>query len=166
MTLSLIVAMSENRVIGRDGNIPWHVSSDLKRFKKITIGHPMIMGRKTWESLGKSLPGRTSIVLTRNADYEAEGASVVHDLDAAIAQAPQSDEVFVVGGADIYRLAMPRVDRMYLTVVHAAITGDTYFPDFDESLWEVREHTQHEAGERDDYPHSFLVMERRIRPEA
>jgi dihydrofolate reductase len=146
MRVSLIVAMAENGVIGRDGDLPWRISEDLKRFKEITMGKPIVMGRKTWESIGRPLPGRPHIVISRDPAYEvvgAEGVDVVASLEAALARAGELiksgaveiDEVMIIGGAEIYRLALGRADRIYLTEVHRDIEGDTVFPDFDRAEW-------------------------------
>jgi dihydrofolate reductase len=141
MIVSMVVAMGENRVIGRDGGLPWHIPGDLKLFKKITMGKPIIMGRKTWESLGRPLPGRPHVVITRDTNYKAAGAQVVHDLDKALsvaqalAVALEEEEIMIIGGAEIYRLAMAKVDRLYLTEVALSPDGDAFFPDFDMAQW-------------------------------
>jgi dihydrofolate reductase len=135
-TLSLIVAMSENRVIGVENRLPWNIPEDLKRFRKITLGHPIIMGRKTYESIGKVLPGRTNIVITRERLYRVEGGAVTHSLDEALEwarQSPGSGEIFIIGGAEIFRQALPKARRIYLTEVRWPFEGDTHFPDFDEA---------------------------------
>jgi dihydrofolate reductase len=141
MIVSMVVAMGENRVIGRDGGLPWHIPGDLKLFKKITMGKPIIMGRKTWESLGRPLPGRPHVVITRDTNYKAAGAHVVHDLDKALsvaqglAVALEEEEIMIIGGAEIYRLSMAKVDRLYLTEVALSPDGDAFFPDFDTAQW-------------------------------
>ena len=134
MTLSLIVAMTEAGVIGRDNQLPWHIPEDLKRFKALTTGHPILMGRKTFESIGRPLPGRTNIVVTRNPDWRAEGALAVPGFEEAIqaaSRAPGGEEIFAIGGAAIFREAWPRAERLYLTLIHADVPGDTYFPEID-----------------------------------
>lgn len=131
--------MSENRVIGVENRLPWHIPEDLKRFRKITTGHPIIMGRKTFESIGKPLPNRTNIVVTRNRDYRAEGIVTAFSLAEAMdwaARAPGAGEVFVIGGAELFREALPRADRIYLTEVKWPFEGDTFLPEFDESLFQ------------------------------
>ena len=136
--VALIVAMSEDGTIGDKGRIPWHISDDLKRFKRLTMGHPIIMGRKTYESLGKPLPGRTNIVLSRSASYRAaEGVLVFRELDAALSHCRQQGEgfVFIVGGGDVYRQALPLADKLFVTEVHQRVSGDTKFPDYDHSQW-------------------------------
>lgn len=138
MKLALIAALAANRMIGRDNGMPWHLPEDLKRFRALTMGHPIIMGRKTWDSLGRPLPGRTSIVVSRQADLDIAGAHVAPSLDAAIeraATAEGGDEAFVIGGAQLYALALPRVDRLLLTEIADAFDGDTMFPDFDRADW-------------------------------
>lgn len=162
--LSLVVAVAHNGVIGRDGGLPWHISSDLKRFKAITMGKPVIMGRKTWESLPrKPLPGRRNIVVTRQADFVAEGAAVVADVDAALAVAAlePSGEICVIGGGDIYRQLLPQAHRIYLTEVQMDADGDTHFPALDAAQWrEVsREHVA--AGPQDSCDFVLRVLERR-----
>ncbi len=136
--ISLVVAMGENRVIGVENRLPWHIPEDLKRFKKITSGHPIIMGRKTFESIGRPLPNRTNIVVTRNREYRAEGTVSCFSLQEALewaSRAPGSEEVCVIGGSEIFQQAMPIADRIYLTVVRWPFEGDAYFPPFEENLF-------------------------------
>jgi len=135
--ISLIVAVARNGVIGKDGKLPWHLPEDLKRFKALTMGHHLIMGRKTWESIGRPLPGRTSVVVTRQSNYSAPGALVTHSLAAAIEACQGDDEIFVIGGAETYREALPRADRVYLTEVLADYAGDTWFPELGGEWHEV-----------------------------
>jgi dihydrofolate reductase len=160
MRISLIVAMSENRVIGRQGQLPWRLSADLRRFKRLTMGHHIVMGRKTFESIGCLLPGRTSVVVTRQPDYAAEGAVVASDLKEALARCRDDDEVFIIGGAEIYRLALPHVHRIYLTRVHACIEGDTHFPGFSRDQWQQLETQHYPADEKNQYEHSFEIYDR------
>ncbi len=157
MRLSIIAAMSENGVIGRAGRLPWHLSADLKRFKQLTMGHTVIMGRKTWESIGRPLPGRRMIVVTRQSDYRADDVAVVRSLDdaLALARAAGDDEAFIIGGAEIYRLALPRVDRLYMTRVHANVDGDAYFPDVDWTQWQQMSSQEHAAADSNEYPFVF-----------
>jgi dihydrofolate reductase len=162
MKLSLIVAMERNGVIGRDGDLPWHLSADLRRFKQLTMGHHIIMGRKTFESIGRLLPGRKSVVVTRQSDFAAPGAVVTHSLPDAVAAASNDDEAFIIGGAEIYQQALDVVDRIYLTEVDADVSGDARFPDFDRAEWTVAERTEHPADERNDHPHTFTVLERTL----
>jgi dihydrofolate reductase len=163
MKLSVLAAMGENRVIGRSGELPWRLPAELRRLKKLTTGHCLIMGRKTWDSIGRPLPKRTSIVVTRNADFRAEGAVVVADFDAALAAARERNdsEAFIFGGAAIYEIALPRADCLYLTRVHASPTGDTFFPDFDESEWRLVSRELHPADDAHQYAFSFEEYERR-----
>ncbi len=128
MKIAIVVAMAANRVIGRDNQLPWHLPADLKHFKQLTLGKPVVMGRKTYASIGRPLPERTNIVVTRDRDYEAPGCVVVHSLDEALAAAGEAAEVMVIGGAGIYRQVLPRTDTLYLTEVHAEFEGDTLFP--------------------------------------
>jgi len=162
MRLSIIVAMAENGVIGREGGLPWRLSDDLRNFKELTMGHTVVMGRRTWESIGRPLPGRQMVVVSRQPDYQASGCQVVTSLDDAleIAQQVDDDEVFVIGGAEIYRLALPRVERFYLTRVHADVEGDARFPALDLVAWRLIESKQHDADEKNEYPFSLEVYER------
>lgn len=160
MKLSLIVAMAENGVIGREGALPWHLPADLRRFKTLTMGHPMVMGRKTFESIGRALPGRRSIVVSRNPEWQAEGVETVTSLEQALTLAAAEEEVFVIGGAEIFALALPRADRLYLTRVHAEIEGDVFFPKLDKSEWRTVSREDLAADEKNLYPTSFEVWER------
>jgi len=160
MRISLIVAMTPDRVIGRDGGLPWHLPADLRRFRELTMGHPMIMGRRTFQSLGCILPGRRHIVITRNPDFKCPGVDVAHSLDAALALAAKSDEVFVIGGAEIFRQALPRADRMYLTLIDAQIKGDTFFPEYDESDWREVASEERAADQKNRYKLAFKKLER------
>ena len=162
MKISLIAAMAENRVIGRDNTLPWHLPDDLKQFKRRTQGHAVVMGRSTFESVGAPLAGRRSIVVTRNRAFRAEGAEVVHDLNEALecARVSGETEVFILGGAEIYALALAQADLMYLTVIHAEIEGDTFFPECDLGEWRLVEDERHEADERHEHAFSLQVYER------
>jgi len=160
MKISLIVAMSENRVIGRGGALPWHLSADLRRFKQITMGHSIIMGRKTFESIGRLLPGRTSIVLSRQSDLDAGGALVAPSLEEALRLAAGDDEAFIIGGEEVYRLALPVADRLYVTAVHAHLDGDRWFPELSENEWRLGRETRHPADEKNGYDYSFRLLER------
>jgi dihydrofolate reductase len=136
--ISLVVAMARNGVIGRDGQLPWRMPEDLKRFRALTMGHHIVMGRRTFESVGRLLPGRTSVIVTRNLGFRVPGAIVAHTLQEALAACAGDEEIFVIGGAEIYRAALPLADRLYLTRVEADIEGDTVFPAWDESEWVLR----------------------------
>lgn len=159
--LSAIVAMSENRVIGKDNKLPWHLPADLKHFKEITTGHHIIMGRKTFESIGKSLPNRVNIVLSRDTDFVASGCQTVTSIDSAleIAKAAQQHEIFIIGGAEIYRQLLSRIKRLYLTIVHTNIEGDAWFPELDTASWHEVSRERHEADEKNTYAYSFITME-------
>ena len=170
--ISLVVARGRNGVIGRDGDLPWRLRSDLQRFKAITIGKPCLMGRKTWESLPlRPLPGRLNLVLTRDQSYEAEGmakgALVCATLDEAIeiaretAEEDNVEEICVIGGTALFEAALPRARRLYVTEVDAAPQGDARFPDFDPADWTEVSSEPHEAGEKDDHAFTFRVLERR-----
>jgi dihydrofolate reductase len=161
--LSLIVAMSENRVIGRDGGLPWRLRSDLVRFKKITMGHTLIMGRKTFESIGKVLPGRRTIVISRtweNTGTAQTGFDVAASLEEALALAHSDSEPFVVGGGEIYRQALPFADRLYLTLVDAQVAGETHFPAIDFTRFQLREREVVPASQVDEFAHRFEIWER------
>ena len=160
MIVSLVVAWAENGVIGKDNRLPWRLPADLRYFQQLTTGHTIVMGRKTFDSIGKPLPNRHSIVITRRRDFHADGVDVARSLDEALAMAGGEDEVFIVGGAEIYRAALPLTDRMYVTVVHASPEGDVSFPPFDESDWTIVKSERHERDERHAEPYSFVVMER------
>ncbi len=164
MRVSLIVAMAENGVIGRDGDLPWHIPADLKFFKETTTGHPIVMGRKTHQSIGRALPGRTNIVMTRDNAFVGEDIAVVSDLDAAFRAAGDAREVMVIGGAQIYALALPRADRIYLTEVHIAAKGDTHFPPLDQSVWREISRVDHPA-EGDMPAFSFVTLDRTSGPD-
>jgi dihydrofolate reductase len=159
--ITLIVARARNGVIGRDGTLPWRLPEDLAHFKRTTMGHPILMGRKTWESIGRALPGRRSVVVSRQAGYTATGAEVVPSLDAALALCADSAEVFVIGGAQLYGEALPRAQRLIVTEIDADFAGDTHFPPVDPALWREtsRERLGPDAGR--DYGIDFVVYERR-----
>ncbi len=160
MKLSCIWAMSENHIIGRDGDLPWRLSADLQRFKSLTMGHHIIMGRKTWESIGRPLPGRTSVVLTRDTEYRADGCLVVQSLQEALEAAGDDDEVFVVGGASIYALALPLSSQLYVTLVHAEVEGDVSLPANVLEGFRLREEESHEPDEKNQYAYSFRSYEK------
>ena len=172
MKLSLICAMAENRVIGRNNSLPWHLSEDLKYFKRVTMGNCIIMGRKTWESIGRPLPGRTNIVITSNPNYEAEGARVVALLPEAIKLAESvsiidgSEEAFVIGGAGIYQAALPLANRFHLTRVHAQVEGDTLLADFDETQWQEVDRQDFQHTDSNPYDYSICILERISGPDG
>lgn len=166
MLLSIIVAQSQNRVIGRGNKLPWYLPEDLKYFKRITQGKPIVMGRKTYESIGRPLPGRTNIVISRNPDYTQPGTRVVGSLEAALELAEQqalvdgSEELLVIGGAEIYAQALVLADRLYITQVHAEIEGDAFFPEIDPQDWETVLRQDFSAEGPNPYDYSFLVYQR------
>jgi len=159
--VTLIVAVADNGVIGRDNTLPWHLPEDLKRFKRITMGKPIVMGRKTFESIGKPLPGRLNIVVTRDVHYRREGVTVVHDVDAALRVAGTAEEVMVIGGSELFRLFLPRATHVHLTRVHGEIAGDVFWPALDEKVWGVVGRENFAADERHAYAMTFESWERR-----
>ncbi len=167
MIIAIVVAVSENGVIGRAGGLPWRLSSDLKLFKKITMGKPIVMGRKTFQSIGRALPGRTNIVVTRDRTFEADNVVVAGDLETALEMARDvagrtgADEVCVVGGGEIYMQALPVTDRIYRTQIHMSVEGDTRFPDLGEDDWREVERTFFPASENDNADFTLAVLERR-----
>lgn len=167
MDIVIHVAIADNGVIGRDGGLPWKLSTDLKRFKAQTIGRPVIMGRKTYESIGRPLPGRMNIVVTRDRNWRAEGVETVASLDDAVALAtararctPGVDEIAIIGGGEIYAQALPRADRLHVTHVHAAPEGDTVFPAIEPSVWQAGDCEDVPAGERDSHATRFCIYRR------
>ncbi len=162
MIVSAILAMSKNRVIGKDNQIPWHLSGDLKYFKKTTLNHHIIMGRKTFLSIGKPLPKRTNIVLTRNPYFVASNVLVASSVQQALELAEDNgeNEVFIIGGGEIYLQSMPFWDRVYLTLVEAEVEGDVFFPEIDDKEWKLVSEEKHRADVKNDYDYSFLIYER------
>lgn len=161
MKISLIVAMAQNRVIGRDNQMPWHLSADLKRFKQLTMGHPIIMGRKTFEAIGKPLPGRTNIIVSRNLDYRQAGCIVTNNLEAAInTGCKESEEIFIIGGATIYQAALPLANTLHITLINKAFDGDTWFPQFDQADWREVERIDVNNDEAVDFSYSFIKLGR------
>ena len=158
--LSLIAAMAANRAIGIDGRLPWRLPADLKRFKTLTVGHTLVMGRKTHESIGRPLPGRNTIVVTRQADYAPPGVQVAHSVDEALEKAGDG-EVFVGGGEEIFRQTLDRADRIYLTRIEKDFPGDTFFPEIDEAVWKVVETEDCPATDETPFAYTFLTLDRR-----
>jgi dihydrofolate reductase len=158
--ISIIAALAQNRVIGRGNALPWKLPADLRQFRALTLGKPVIMGRRTFESLGHPLPGRTNIVVTRNPDYRAPGCLVAHDLARALAAAGTAPEAMIIGGANLYAEALPLADRMYLTLVHAWVIGDTRFPEYAEAEWRLVESGRRSADEKNPYAYTFLRLDR------
>lgn len=160
MRLSIIAAVAENGVIGRDNALPWRLPADLKRFRRLTTGHPVIMGRRNYESIGHPLRQRANIVVTRRTGYRAPGCVVVHSLHDAFAAARGASEIFVIGGAEIYAQTLNRADRLYLTRVHASVAGDISFPAIDWTAWDEISRERHEADAEHAYAYSFITLER------
>lgn len=158
--LSLIAAVADNRVIGMENRLPWRLPADLKHFKQLTMGRPIVMGRKTWESLPGLLPHRTHVVITRNPGYQAQGGFVVHSLEQAIAEFGDVDELMVIGGAQLYAQALPLASRFYLTEVHSAPEGDAFFPEFDRDLWIEESRAEGACDKANPIAHSFVVLRR------
>ena len=161
MLVSIIAAMDRNRLIGSNNQLPWHLPADLAHFKQVTMGKPIIMGRKTYESIGRPLPGRTNIVLTRSADFRAEGVLTAHTFEQALDYVSEEDEVMIIGGSTIYELALPRVDRLYITYVESACEGDAWFPEFDIERWRVIASERHRADEKNSSDYRFVSYERK-----
>ncbi|HEV8671041.1 MAG TPA: dihydrofolate reductase [Candidatus Limnocylindria bacterium] len=161
--ISFVVAYDRNRVIGKDNKLPWRLPDDMRHVKELTVGKPLIMGRRTWESIGRPLPQRTSIVLTRDADFRCDGCLVARTPDEALELAGAAPEVIVFGGAAVFTAFLPRTDRIYLTEVDADVGGDTFFPPLDPNEWEVLEAVEHPADERHPYDFSWLTLERKRR---
>jgi dihydrofolate reductase len=164
--VSLIVAMARNGVIGRGNSLPWRLPADLRRFKSLTLGKPVLMGRRTFESIGRPLTGRLNLVLTRDAHWAADGTLAVHTVAQALAQARDCAELVVIGGAEVYRLALPLAGRIYLTQVQAEVPGDTFFPALDPAQWQDVESGTQPADERHAWPLTFVTLERRAAPGA
>jgi len=163
MTISFIVAVSENHVIGKNNKLPWRLPSDMKYFKNKTWAMPVVMGRKTFEALGKPLEGRTNIVITRQPDWKPGGVEIVHSIDQAIVEAAKLDakEIFIIGGAEIFSAALPSADRVYLTLIHHNFEGDAFFPGLNQEEWKLASKKDFEADEKNKYAHSFQVWERK-----
>ncbi|BDG47414.1 MULTISPECIES: dihydrofolate reductase [Parageobacillus] len=160
--ISHIFAMDQNRVIGKDNRLPWHLPADLAYFKKVTMGHAIMMGRKTFESIGRPLPGRENVVVTRNRSFRAEGCTVLHSLEEVRQfAANRDDEVFVIGGAELFQATLPVADRLYITKIEASFPGDTFYPAFDESQWQLVSYTKGIKDEKNPYDYAFMVYERK-----
>ena len=161
MKLSLIAAMADNRVIGIENRLPWNLPADMKWFRQHTLGKPVIMGRKTFESIGKALPQRTNIVVSRDKTFSAPDCLVVGDLATALEAVKDAEEAMVIGGASFYQQTLPQADRLYLTLIHADIEGDAWFPQIDFSEWREVQRQDHHADDKNGYDYSFLILERR-----
>jgi dihydrofolate reductase len=161
MTVSLIVAFDENRLIGRDNTLPWHLPADLKHFKQLTMGHHMIMGRKTFESIGKALPGRTSVVITSNPHWAAPDAISTPDLKLALEVCEGEKEVFIIGGAQVFNASMQIANRLLITRIHHAFEGDTWFPEINENEWEIVATESHKKDDRNPWDYTFIEYRRK-----
>jgi len=159
-TISLIAAMGRDRVIGRDNQLPWHLPADLQHFKRVTMGKPILMGRLTYESIGKPLPGRRNVVITRDTAFAAPGCEVVNSIEAALAAVADVEEVMVIGGASFYHQMLPQADRLYLTFIDADFDGDAWFPQWDAGEWREMEREEHAPDERNPHAYAFVVLER------
>lgn len=159
--ISMIAAVGERGVIGKDGDMPWHLPNDLQFFKRTTGGHAIVMGRKTFESIGRPLPKRRNIVLTRSAKFKADGVEIIHNFSEMERLVRDEEEFFVIGGATIYEQLMPLADRLYITKIHEAFDGDTFFPTIDESEWEVVSTEEGKVDEKNRHPHTFITYERK-----
>ena len=160
MTISLIAALDRNRVIGKDNTLPWHLPNDLKHFRDLTQGKPVIMGRKTYESIGRPLPDRINIIITRDPQYTAAGCVITHSVEDALLAAGDAKEIMVAGGAEIFRLFLPLVHRLYLTYIDAVVPGDAYFPTIAPAQWREVEREDHPADTTHQYSYSFVTLER------
>lgn len=159
--ISLMLAMDENRVIGKDNQLPWHLPADLQYFKKVTMGHPIVMGRKTYESIGRLLPGRENIIITRNTSYQVKGAVMMHNVADIKEYADNCEkEVFVIGGSEIFSEILPETDKLYITHIHHTFEGDTYFPQIDSSQWRVSTSVKGIVDDENIYQHDFIILER------
>ncbi|MEM1243697.1 MAG: dihydrofolate reductase [Pseudomonadota bacterium] len=158
--LSIIVAMTENHVIGKDNKMPWHLPADLRHFKQLTWGHSVIMGRKTFQSIGKALPGRENIVITKQASFQAKDIILAHNTETAITLATHQQK-FIIGGAEIFKQVFSQVSRIYLTLIHSKLEGDCFFPEFDWNAWNIVKKDPHAADANNAYPFSFLCLERK-----
>lgn len=158
--ITIIAAIAENRALGKDNQLIWHLPADLKRFKQVTLGHHIIMGRKTFESLGKPLPNRTTIIITRNKNYKQEGCIVVNSLSEAIEAATTDENPYILGGAEIYKQALEIADKLDLTFVHHSFDADAFFPEISNTIWKETGHTSFKADEKNKYDYSFVTYER------
>jgi len=160
--LSLIWAMDNNRLIGRDNALPWKLPADMAWFRQQTMGKPILMGRKTYASIGRPLPGRVNLVLSRQADLQIDGCIVVHDINEVYAAVPDAEEIMVMGGAEIYALLLDQADRLYITAIDDAFEGDAWFPAFDVESWQQLSQQAHQPDEKNPYPYTFTILARKI----
>ena len=161
MIVSIIVAFDQNKLIGNKNQLPWHLSADLKHFKAVTMGHPIIMGRKTFESIGRPLPGRENIVITRNKEYQKSGITIVNGLEEALEGLRSEEEVFIIGGAEIFKYADTIATKLYTTIIHEEFEGDTWFPEINEAEWTLISKVDFEVDEKNKWPYSFIDYERK-----
>jgi dihydrofolate reductase len=160
MGIMAIVAMAENRVIGHNKQLPWHMPADLQHFKTITMGKPIIMGRHTYQSIGRPLPGRLNVVITRDPEFHAPGCVVVYSIASALEAVSYSDDVFIIGGASLFEHAIPRLQRIYLTIIHHEFDGDTHFPELDMTQWKESDKKLFPADEKNPYAYTFVTLDR------
>jgi dihydrofolate reductase len=160
MKLSIIVATDEEGLIGKDNDLPWKLSADLQYFRRVTMGKALIMGRRTHESIGRALPGRKNIVITSDQEYESDGCTISFSVQQALQECENIEEVMVVGGASLYKQFLPEASTIYLTLVHATLSGDTWFPDWDKNQWQVLSEEKFSADEKNEHPYSFIVYKR------
>ena len=164
--LSILVAMAKNRVIGQNNTLPWHLPADLKHFKSLTMGHTMIMGRKTYESIGKPLPGRTNIIVTKQLNFQAPGTTIVHSIEEALEKSKGSSiangECFIIGGAELYRQTLKFCHRMYITEIQRDFEGDTFFPEFNQNDWQEIARTRHQGDGKAALAYHFVILDRKI----
>jgi len=158
MRISAIFAMSENHVIGDQNKLPWHLPADLRYFKNMTSGKPVVMGRKTFQSIGRPLPNRRNIVMTHDKNFQAPGCEVLHSVDETLSTLKDCEEVFIIGGAQLFTEFFPRVERLYLTLIHKVVYGDTHFPEFEESEWQEVSREDHKADAENQYAYSFITL--------
>jgi dihydrofolate reductase len=161
VNLSLIVAVDENNGIGKNNQLPWHLPADLKHFKNLTTGHPIIMGRKTFDSIGKALPNRKNIMVTRQKDLQIEGVEIVNSLDEALKLCKNEGEVFIIGGSQIFDQSFPIANTLYLTRIHEVFDADTHFPGIDKNIWEEQERTEHQPDEKNAFRYTFISYAKR-----
>ncbi len=161
MNLAIIVATDKAGLIGKDNDLPWKLSADLQYFRRVTMGKPIIMGRKTYESIGRPLPGRKNIIISSNKHYEAEGCDVCHSVEQAVAACGDVEEAMVMGGASLYKVFLPYANKLYLTLVDALLEGDTWFPEWDRNDWSEISRQDHPADDKNEYPYSFIVYQRK-----
>ncbi|MBS3102807.1 type 3 dihydrofolate reductase [Candidatus Woesearchaeota archaeon] len=161
MIISFVAAMSKNRVIGKNNKIPWSMPADVRHMRKMIEGKPLIMGRKTHESIGRPLPDRKNIILTRDKSYKSKGCIVVHTQEEALKAAEGAEEVIIFGGEEIYRMFLPKANRMYLTIIDAEVEGDAFFPEYDKKEWKVVEKKEHKADEENKHDYTFITLQRK-----